>query len=138
MSGYDRKRARAVRTADRVVLSAPYSRVFVYKVKALIDPFDREYDPETRTWTVFEPYVDTALGLARTVFNVSVDDRRLRPSPARKITWAMAMFAVLPVEHHEAVYRALAKVLHPDRGGSTQAMQQLTIAYRERGSDERG
>ncbi|MCG5220287.1 hypothetical protein [Streptosporangium sp. KLBMP 9127] len=44
-------------------------------------------------------------------------------------TWAEAMFAALSPELGEKAFRALTRVLHPDAGGSTEAMQVLNVAH---------
>lgn len=43
-----------------------------------------------------------------------------------------ALFGALPAHLRVPVYRALAKVLHPDLGGDTALMQQLTAAMEKR------
>lgn len=51
-------------------------------------------------------------------------------------TWADELFAAMPPELHRGVYRALARFLHADRGGSDLLMQDLNRA-RERAADDR-
>lgn len=44
-------------------------------------------------------------------------------------SWPDQMFDQVPDELHGALYRALAKVLHPDLGGDTTQMQALTTSW---------
>lgn len=50
-------------------------------------------------------------------------------SVKRPTSWADGLFAQTPATLHKPVYKALSKVLHPDTGGDTAAMQQLNDAY---------
>jgi hypothetical protein len=115
-----------VRGDDQAEFSTPYRAAFVDQIRAKAPSYARRWDPEKRTWTVREPYVDEVLNAARAVFgHIALLDRRL-PHPA---DWAAAMFAATPAGLHERLYKRLALVLHPDQGGDLTAMQSLAAAY---------
>lgn len=53
-------------------------------------------------------------------------------APTPPAQWAIALFAAMPPPLCESVYKALAKVLHPDKGGDLRMCQDLTDAYQHR------
>jgi hypothetical protein len=48
------------------------------------------------------------------------------------VRWADAMFSALPARLAPGAYRALSRVLHPDRGGDSRLMQQLNDGFAAR------
>lgn len=104
-----------------------YDPDVVTHVKA-VKPEQRSYDPASKVWTVID-YIAT-WSLARrleahghTVIS-DVDDlcthRQAPPPPpaperpAAIAPWAEALLDAVGSERHDAVFKALARVLHPD------------------------
>lgn len=128
-------KARAEQIDGYVILVTPYSRSFLDSLKAAVPSFARTYDPATKTWQIDDLYGNEAIALAGVWFELTVVDmRKPKTAPSTGAGWAALLFAAIPERLREPVFRALIKVLHPDRDGDTAAMQQLTAAYdRSRG-----
>jgi|SRR5690606_19382502 len=129
-------RARAVITINGVDLTFPYSQVLITQLKLDVPAFCRSYAPATKTWTVREPYVDLAVSMVRRAYpDLRVDDRRQYHTglsvPAARSAPEYAALHLLPTappELVEAAYKTLARIHHPDRGGSTETMTQINEA----------
>lgn len=127
-----------------VDVSFRYNEQVVDLIK-LIPAHSRSYDPATKVWTILDQaeakiFIREASALG---FEV-VDSRKASKakanagsgSKARASTpkppaadWAAAMFQQIPDDAlRQKVYRALAKVLHPDTGGNAELFRQLTDA----------
>ena len=129
--------ARMVRLADGTYkVTFPFDRDAVESIKQMVPPHSRSYDPTERAWHVTSAYRDRIHQLLEDVFfEVEVDDRRdtSNYSPPTSNTPATA-YTVLhlqptaPAELVDAAYRTLARIHHPDAGGSTETMQRLNEA----------
>lgn len=88
---------------------------------------ERKWDPETRKWivpTVFLPQIE--LMFKRVGVEPHWDDRRaLTSSGSRGGDWAAQMFKAVPDHLHDALFRQMTRVLHPDMGGDLRSMQTL-------------
>src|SRR5262245_35431914 len=115
------------------LISAPYEARFAIKELPT-----RRWNKLRKRWVIPVGDVDLAVVQLRSAgWHVSVIGGRANeeppptPPPARERTqptWADLLFTALPDRFHGPVYTALSKVLHPDIGGDTAAMQQLNAA----------
>ena len=125
-------RATYVHDGD-VELRFPYNARLVDLLKAEIPPYARSYDPDDKTWTVAAPYAGLAVDLLRHRFpDARIERPGARPTPESSGTGRP--FAVLhllpsaPPELIEGAYRILARLHHPDAGGTDEAMRALNEA----------
>lgn len=100
-------------------------------IKSLPAPA-RSWDKRRKLWLV-----DAGLAPILTVRlrddGFAVDRVRPRSSgtavrPPRSSTWADQMYAEVGPDLGDKAYQALVRVLHPDAGGDTEAMQSLNSA----------
>ena len=117
------------RTPDgRAVLRFPFDQWLVESLKAGIPVHARTYDPETKAWTVAPAYVAVATRLMLEVFpDVELVDPS-RTAPLSDPYVVLHLLPTAPPELVTAAHKCLAKLHHPDRGGSTATMQALNAA----------
>jgi hypothetical protein len=127
---------RANRTgAGGIELRFPYNAGLVELLKSEIPAYARSYDPDDKTWTVTSAYAARAVDLLLKHFPDARIERpgaRLGSTPQHSIARPFAVLHLLPSappELVDAAYRTLAKLAHPDRGGSHEHMVQLTAAH---------
>lgn len=123
------------RTHDgRAVLRFPYDQWLVESLKDSIPSHARAYDPVERTWTVTPAYVAVAVQLMLAVFpdvdlvdqsSTGSSDRAPHAGDAYRV---LHLLPSAPPELVTAAHRCLAKLNHPDRGGSTVTMQRINAA----------
>ena len=126
---------RATFDADgNVEISFPYDARLVEALKAEIPRYARSYDADDKSWTVAAPYAALAIDLLRRRFpDARIERPGARPGTAPQDGTARP-FAVLhllpsaPPELVEGAYKILAKLSHPDAGGSDEAMRTLNEA----------
>lgn len=104
-----------------------------YEAKNVIKELPkRRWDKTRRRWVIPVTDIDLALKALRHVgYHVEVLGRpETPPAPSNRDqrTWADLMFMALPERFHTAAFTALSKILHPDIGGDTSAMQALNTA----------
>lgn len=141
-----------VREVDRARLLTPYSAAFVDALKTAVPFRYLRWDQDTKSWVVRQPYIEDALRIAHDHYDEMVALEQAAggvrsssappPRPAhnaqqclsevRRIWGEEAALGLLPdappsVVH--AVYRALALLVHPDRGGSHERMVEVNRAY---------
>jgi hypothetical protein len=121
--------------AGDVELRFPYNAHFVERLKAEIPPHARSYDPADKSWTVAAPYAALAVALLRRRFpDARIERPGTRPGPVPQ-DGELAKDAVLPLlptalpELIEGANRILARLHHPDRGDTDEAMQAINGAY---------
>ncbi len=117
------------RTHDgRAVLRFPFDRFLVEALKGEIPSHARAYDPVERTWTVTPAYVAVAVQLMLAVFpDVELMDQSRAAAPSDPYV-VLHLLPSAPVELVTVAHKCLAKLHHPDRGGSTTTMQALNNA----------
>ncbi len=124
----------------RIVTDGEYATVaFAYDPRAVeiikAVPVHR-WDPDAKRWTTETSWVQL---LARRYtdqgYTVEIDGDLWRPENPAAVTGPAlpALFDQLPDRLRSPVYKALARVLHPDAGGDTALMQQLNQANQRRG-----
>ncbi len=121
--------------AGSVVLQFPYDAALIASLKAAIPAHARRYDPIAKSWTVSAAYADVAARLMVAVFpDVDLVDQSRTGPPSDRAPHAGDPYAVLhlrpsaPPELVTAAHRVLARIHHPDVGGSTAAMQAINAA----------
>ena len=118
-----------------VVLTFPYAAELVEALKDEIPVHARRYDPAVKAWTVSAAYSHVA---ARLMFEVFPDVEIVeQPRPgssdrgprAGDDPWRILhLRPTAPPELVTAAHKCLAKLNHPDRGGSTATMQRINAA----------
>jgi hypothetical protein len=129
--------ARCIRTPfDELECTLPFHAELIAAWKREIPCGRRSYDPDTKAWRFWGGYEDLVLALLLARFpgaDIPHTRRTRGESPTR--TAGSNHFRVLhlretaPVELIEASYRVLARLNHPDAGGSHEAMQAINGAY---------
>ncbi len=121
-----------------VRLTFPYAAELVDALKVTVPGYARAYDPVTRAWTVMAAYAHVATGLMRDVFpDVEIVGAATPPPFDRGRPSSDDPYQVLhllpsaPPELVTAAHRCLAKMNHPDRGGSTATMQAINGAVEQ-------
>ncbi len=116
-------------------LEFPYDAGLIDALKAGIPVHARTYDPVAKAWTVTARYVPVAFRLMAAVFpDVDVAEQASAGSADRGRTSSNDPWTVLflrpgaPPELVTAAHRCLAKLNHPDAGGSTSTMQAINAA----------
>jgi len=128
-------------------------KIAIGTLKSYIHPSARSYDPQARQWHVdldAQTEFDRWLTYLVTVLGARIEwrhdeargkesggqQREWPPTGHRKPATREELFARLfllpgaPQEVVKAAYRELAKIHHPDKGGDTRRMQELTEAFR--------
>lgn len=120
-----------------------YDPQLVDLIKSTVDRIDREYDPDTKTWTIHDAeaiatLLDALRRAGHSVRATGTPSEERRPPPrqpcsASVSTWADTTFTAVGPSRCKAVFRALANVLHPDRPdtGSRELFEQLDAARRK-------
>ena len=119
-----------------VRLTFPYAAELVDALKATVPGYARRYDPATRAWTITPAYAHVASQLMHDVFpDVEIVDHTAAGSgfdrggdPREAALVVLHLRPSAPPELVDAAYRCLAKLHHPDAGGSTAVMQQINRA----------
>jgi len=127
---------RIVRRWDGAVsLTFPFDRWLVDALKATVPGYARRYDPTAKSWTITPAYAQVAARLMHDAFpDVETVDAATPPPfdrgrPARDDPWAtLHLLPSAPPELITAAHRCLAKLHHPDAGGSTATMQLINAA----------
>jgi len=112
-----------------------YDKWVIEELKRQIPADHRSYDPANKTWYVRPGWGQVAISVLRMAFDaveVTTQDKRSQPKPIRRSDPNFSELHLLPSAPTcviEAAYKAMAKANHPDRGGSTAAMQAINSAY---------
>ncbi len=121
------------------VFQVPYDREWVSLVKATVPAESRDWDPARREWAIWPPFGAAVIQLTRATFpdvvgpGPSHGGGTSREAPPDRNT--SDAFVVLhlretaPVELIEASYRVMARLHHPDVGGTEAQMKQINAAY---------
>jgi hypothetical protein len=121
----------------RIAVVGDFAHVFApFELRELIKTFPgRRWLPEAKCWRVDASMVNALADVLRAagqeVFFIAGGSDASRPSSPStpSPTWAEHLFAAVGPTRHDAAYRALSKVLHPDvDNGDKVLMQQLNAA----------
>jgi len=116
-------------------LHTPYDADFVRRLKELVRPKARRWEPEARRWVFDCAAYSLVAGLCHESFNevlVEPKPEAPRPLPASPYR-TLGLVDDAPPSLVAAAYRALAKLYHPDAAGyeSTARMQRINAAYEQ-------
>lgn len=112
----------------------PFSAYVVAELKRAVPAPLRTYDPDSKTWTVAARYVSAVYHVLAQVFGeVDVEGSRSgaadRGRPSSDDPWVILhLRPTAPPELVSAAHKCLAKLHHPDAGGSTATMQAINAA----------
>jgi len=115
----------------------PYDAFVVAEIKRAVPSPLRTYDPDSRTWTVAGRYVSTVFHLLARVFGeVAIEGSRTGAAdhgrPSSDDPWTILhLRPTAPPELVAAAHRCLARLHHPDAGGSTALMQRINGAVEQ-------
>ena len=105
-----------------------FHRGWLESLKSAV-PYDaRDWDPTSRTWEVAADYVTFTLRLSRTVFGHIAEVARFTDDAPPDAYRVLHLRETAPPELVESAFRCLAKLEHPDRGGTDDGMRALTAA----------
>lgn len=99
-----------------------------------LPPFARQWDRPRKTWLIDARLAgvlaDRLRGAGFDVDVITLPGQQAKPPPDARgsRSWADAMYRELGVPLADKVFAAACRVLHPDAGGDTAAMQQLNAA----------
>lgn len=121
-------------------IECPFNRSFIDFLKASIPASDRAFDPNKKTWSFSEKYLDAVVATAEQFYgksNVSVLTKdkvnQASQAPAAESQTLdaalLAFMKLLPFEAAQAAYRKASMALHPDRGGDMTKMSQLNVLW---------
>jgi len=110
-------------------LYTPFDAEFVQQLKARIPAPLRRWDKE-KCWIIEAAGVFRAVSLAEQYFG-AVEDIPATPSRFLVTTPHAVLYLLpdAPADLVPVVYKTLAKLCHPDRGGDVRQMQRLNEAY---------
>ncbi len=115
----------------------PFDAFVVAEIKRAVPSPLRTYDPATRTWTVAARYVGDIYHLLDRVFGgVDIEGSRAGTSDHRRHAsddpWVILhLRPTAPPELVSAAHKVLARLHHPDAGGSTAVMQRINGAVEQ-------
>src|SRR5262245_40962199 len=119
---------------DRLALKSPFNPELVAALKDAIPYSYREWDAASKVRRIDPDWADVVLQ-ALGAIGVNVVDKRPPVTPPTAVAPALheacrrlCIVPEAPVEVAEAAYKALARLHHPDVGGSTEMMQELNDA----------
>lgn len=114
----------------------PYRAWAVQQLKAAVPASCRSYDPDEKAWYVVHEWEFAAIEVLEFAFGeVTVEyaaGSRSGPTPIRTSDAdyrALHLLPSAPAELVQAAYRCLARVNHPDKGGSNEVMKQVNLAF---------
>lgn len=124
------------RADGSIKIRFPFNQWIIDQIKLHVPSIDREYDPQTKSWTVDQDYARLVIGFLDNVFtDVQIirektqrEQQTTPPSPPRGPYADLHLLPTAPPELVTVAYRCLAKLYHPDRGGSVIDMQRLNVA----------
>ena len=111
-----------------------YDAFVVAELKRAVPSPLRTYDPDSRTWTIAGRYVHAVYHVLDQVFGeVDVEGSRSGAADRGRPTGGdpyvvLHLLPTAPPELVTAAHRCLAKLNHPDAGGSTAMMQAINSA----------
>lgn len=100
-------------------------------LKVVVPREHRQWVRQAKTWLIIG--TDHARDLARELISRGYGVYGIDPAPPRSDGWALELLTAAPEDIRPRLVRSLAKVLHPDVGGSTVLMQALNTAAEDVG-----
>lgn len=122
---------RMVAANNLMHLECGYNGAFIDTLKKSIPTKKRYYDAGDQTWYIVVDQYEKLAVLLDQYF----DETILLDFPAQladSSVWAkLFLLEGAPIEVIHSVYRTLAKLYHPDRGGDPTKMTEINVAYKE-------
>jgi hypothetical protein len=118
--------------SDWITLSCPYETHFVKALKSTIDPSYRWWDKDGKCWHVRGSFINELLPLCRKYYDeveCRVNIKEVMASS--KVNVFELLFKRITPQYADKIYKALARVVHPDTGGDLELMKQLNEAYQQ-------
>lgn len=114
-----------------VAFDTPYDAEWISQLKNTIPPRGRVWDKIERRWEIAPQYSAFVRNLCEHTFGPASDAAFFTPAaaPSRGPYADLWLLPGAPLEVVKAAYRALTRIHHPDRGGSTADMQRINQAY---------
>ncbi len=115
-------------------ITFPFDAYVVDAIKRAVPSPLRSYDPGSRTWTISARYVSAIYHVLARVFDqVDIEGSRSGAADRGRPTGGdpyvvLHLLPTAPPELVTAAHRCLAKLHHPDAGGSTVVMQRINRA----------
>ena len=106
-----------------------FNQAMVDAIKTKIPSRARSWKPERRQWWFRDDVMDMVLALAMLHSGRYVHVESLETEPPVQSYAALHLLPTAPPEVVSAAYKALAKKVHPDAGGSQERMQAINSAY---------
>ena|SRR5215813_423764 len=126
---------------DACTYDSGYEAAFKEAIKQTIPAKARRWVPEKKLWAVSPDWCAIALRIAQGHFAIvhqvgtckvqQQNGRSEKSPPPRGPHSVLHLLPSAPPELVRSAYHILAKLLHPDVGGSTTKMQELNQAYKE-------
>jgi len=105
-----------------VEIKSPYDVGFLDDLKRQIPKHMRKWDSERKIWVVSNMYYLSSIKEVCSKYFSNVIVKEIWPVERFGDSFDELML-LLTKENKKSVYKALALIVHPDRGGSTRAMQ---------------
>ena len=118
-------------------ITFPFSAFVVSEIKRSVPSPLRSYDPDSKAWTISARYVSAVYHILAQVFGeVDVEGSRTGAAdhgrPSRDDPWVILhLRPTAPPELVSAAHKVLARLHHPDAGGSTALMQRINGAVEQ-------
>lgn len=121
-------------------MSSPFNRELVEGIKSSIPISDRSYDPQSKIWTFTERMLTPLQAMLKMLNMQAVcitrqqAEQASQSSPSQQRgkpldTIIIEFVRLVPYDCMVKAYRAAAMTLHPDRGGSMDAMSSLNSTW---------
>lgn len=120
-------------------MTVPYNATFNELFKNLIPHSDRNWNKDSKVWTITEQYFAATKALIEKTFGPPIvidraaQEKASQPPPVKTapIDNVILQFAkLLPYDAMQKAYRAASMVLHPDRpGGDMDKMSSLNACW---------
>lgn len=107
----------------------PFDAGWVATVKGIVPPTYRDWDPAAKTWLIDPPYVRTIVDLTERVFGSASGPQHPHHSAPSDPFVTLHLLPSAPPELIDGAYRVLARLHHPDVGGTHEQMLALTAAH---------
>jgi len=109
-------------------VSFKYDPYIVSTIKE-VPYYGRSYSPDQKTWTIRNDFwTSSAQKLRADGYTVLETPLKRQQQSSVNDAWASALFNRLPQQMHDAAWKALMTVCHPDKGGDTLITQELNNA----------
>lgn len=122
-------------------MTMSYNEALIEAFKLKIPISDRSYDKPTRVWTFTEKWLDPTLALMKALGVATPNVITRKQVEASQSATAIGkelpindiivqFIQTLPYDAALSAYRKAAMLLHPDRGGSMDAMTKLNTTWK--------